>query len=67
MILANNFEEVLIAFNKQKVEYMIAGGYAVIFHGYGRTTGDLDIWVKPSPENQKKLLLHLKSWNFLTN
>lgn len=56
MMLANNFEEVLIAFNKEKVEYMIAGGYAVIFHGYGRTTGDLDLWVKPTSENQKKLI-----------
>ena len=64
MILANNFEEVLIAFNKQKVEYMIAGGYAVIFHGYGRTTGDLDIWVKPSPENQKKIIAAFKKLEF---
>lgn len=61
MTLANNFEEILRALNKQKVEYMIAGGYAVIFHGYGRTTGDLDLWVKPSAENQKKSVKHLKN------
>ena len=54
--LANNFEEILIVFNKHKVEYMIAGGYAVIFHGYGRTTGDLDIWIKPSEENKVKII-----------
>ena len=45
MILAGNFEEILLVFNQNKVEFIIAGGYAVIFHGYGRTTGDLDIWV----------------------
>ncbi len=28
--LSDNFEKVLLAFNKHEVEYMIAGGYAVI-------------------------------------
>lgn len=45
MNLAKNFEEILHAFNDSKVDYIIVGGYAVIFHGYGRTTGDLDIWI----------------------
>jgi hypothetical protein len=60
MIFAENFEKILIAFNKCKVEYMIAGGYAVVFHGYGRTTGDLDIWVKPTNENKEKIVMALK-------
>jgi len=55
MNLAENFEEILLAFNKVKLDYLIVGGYAVIFHGYGRTTGDLDIWVNPTVENQNKL------------
>ncbi len=38
MKLTDSFEEILLAFNKHKVNYLIAGGYAVIFHGYGRTT-----------------------------
>ena len=38
MILANNFEEVLKVFNSCEVDYIKAGSYAVIFHGYGRTT-----------------------------
>ena len=25
------------------VDFIIIGGYSVIFHGYKRTTGDLDI------------------------
>lgn len=64
MTLANNFEEILIAFNKQKVEYMIAGGYAVILHGYGRTTEDLDIWVKPTSENKKKIIKAFEKLDF---
>jgi hypothetical protein len=27
------------------VKYLLVGGYAVIFHGYSLTTGDMDIWV----------------------
>jgi hypothetical protein len=70
MTIANNFKEILLAFNKQKVEYMIAGGYAVIFHGYGRTTGDLDIWVKSTSENREKIIRTLEQLGFpleLTN
>jgi predicted nucleotidyltransferase len=56
MILANNFEEVLKVFNSCDVDYLIAGGYAVIFHGYGRTTGDIDIWISPQPENKERIV-----------
>ena len=33
----------------------MVGGYAVIYHGYNRTTGDLDIWVNQTKENYLKL------------
>ena len=35
-----------------KVEFIIIGGYSVIFHGYKRTTGDIDIWLKPDNANK---------------
>lgn len=38
------------------VEFILIGGYAVIFHGYVRTTGDMDVWLKPTNENKEKLL-----------
>lgn len=38
-----DFKEFLLALNKHNVEYIIVGGYAVILHGYSRTTGDIDI------------------------
>ncbi len=60
MILANNFAEVLKEFNSNGVSYLIAGGYAVIFHGYVRTTGDMDIWVKPDSNNKDRLAKALK-------
>ncbi len=41
--------------NKANVEYLLVGGFAVIYHGYNRTTGDIAIWVNPTKENFLKL------------
>ncbi len=42
---------------KYKVDYLLIGGYAVILHGYGRSTGDLDLWINQTSENYQKLKL----------
>ena len=65
MGFANNFEEILFEFNKSQVEFMLAGGYAVNYHGYNRSTSDLDIWVKPTEENKMKIKSALVKSNFL--
>jgi len=44
------------------VEYMLVEGYSVVLYGYSRTTGDLDIWVKPSEDNFKKLEIAFKKF-----
>jgi len=43
-----------------KVDFIIIGGYSVIYHGYRRTTGDVDIWIKPDNANKPKLLKALE-------
>lgn len=43
--------------NKNKVEYLVVGGYAVNFHGYRRTTGDIDLWIKPENNTNKKSII----------
>jgi len=52
--------EILKAFNHHEVEYLLIGGYAVILHGYDRTTGDMDIWLKPDNENKIKVIAALR-------
>jgi hypothetical protein len=37
------------------VEYILIGGYALNLHGYQRFTGDLDIWLKDTTENRRRL------------
>jgi hypothetical protein len=48
--------------NAHQVEYMIIGGFAVIHHGYLRTTSDLDFWYSPSTENYHKLVSALETY-----
>lgn len=47
-----------------KVDFIIIGGYSVIFHGYKRTTGDIDIWLKPDNDNKLKFLPVLSHFGF---
>jgi hypothetical protein len=54
-VLNRDFLDFLTALNNADVEYLVAGGYAVIVHGYNRTTGDLDIWVNKTLKNYNKI------------
>lgn len=54
-------QELIKLLISNNVEFIIIGGYSVIFHGYKRTTGDVDIWLNPTNENKKKLLQVLES------
>lgn len=59
-----DFKELLELFNGHKVEYMIVGAYALAFHGAPRFTGDIDILVRPFPENAQKILSALTDFGF---
>ncbi len=61
---AEDFNEVLSAFAKQQVDFLIVGGYAVNFYGYDRNTGDLDIWINPVEENKQKIYSALISLGY---
>jgi hypothetical protein len=51
----DRFLEVLNALGKEKVDYILIGGFAVILHGMPRFTQDIDIFIKMNPENIEKL------------
>lgn len=48
-----NVEAIAKALNDAHVRFLVAGGIAVIAHGYGRLTMDLDLVVQLEPENIK--------------
>ena len=63
-MFSKDFKEFIQLLNKNQVEYLVIGGYAVGFHGHPRYTGDIDIWINPSDKNVKKLLKVLIDFGF---
>ena len=50
--------------NSNHVEYLLIGGYAVNYHGYARTTGDMDIWIALSAENAARTASALRDFGY---
>lgn len=49
----SDFKDLLRLLSEEAVEYLVVGGYAVIYHSQPRFTKDLDIWLRPSIENRR--------------
>ena len=65
-IFNQDFQEFLLALNEKKVNYVLVGGYSVIYHGFPRTTGDLDLFVEVSKENYGNLVLAFEQFKMPT-
>lgn len=59
-----DFKELLALLNSHNVEYVIVGGIALAFHGAPRFTGDLDVLVRPSAENARRVFETLRDFGF---
>lgn len=59
MTESQNFKELLLALNDCRVEYLIAGGYAVMRYSEPRFTKDLDIRAGSSQANARRLFAAL--------
>lgn len=46
----------LAALQNMEAVFLVVGAHAMAVHGVPRATGDLDIWVRPDPENARKVL-----------
>lgn len=53
--LSLDFRDMLGLLLKHRVEFVVIGAHALAAHGYPRSTGDMDFYVRPSPDNAKKL------------
>lgn len=62
MTLNENFIEFINLLNSHDVKYVLVGGWAVIFEGYSRTTGDIDFLVEMSEENAERILASIKEF-----
>ena len=44
------------------VQFALCGGFAVSYHGFIRTTMDLDLLIRPSPENARRMMQALAAF-----
>jgi hypothetical protein len=55
----DDFRDLLTTFADEKVDFVVIGGWALALHGYGRATDDLDVLIRPSPENATRVFAAL--------
>ena len=59
-------ENLLRLLNERRVDYVIIGAVAFPIHGYARATLDLDLFIRPSPDNAQKTLEALSAFGYDT-
>ncbi len=57
-----DFGVVLALLQKREVEFIVVGGVACALNGFVRTTEDLDILVRSTPENISRVFAALSRW-----
>ena len=60
--LSPDVQELLQLLHRYRVRYLIVEGEAVIFHGYPRLTGDIDLFYDRTPSNVKRLFRALSDF-----
>jgi hypothetical protein len=55
-VLNPDYRDMLSALSEAGVERIVVGAYALAFHGLPRATGDIDIWIRCSAENARRVL-----------
>jgi hypothetical protein len=60
---ADDIRDLLTRLVNQDVDFMLVGGEAVIYHGYPRVTGNVDVFYRLTPANADRLFEALRgSW-----
>ena len=50
-----DFLDLLAALVRAEARFLIVGAHAMAAHGVPRATGDLDVWIRPDPENAERV------------
>ena len=61
-MMNRDFVEMLSALRDAGAEYLVVGAHALAAHGRPRATGDLDLWVRPTPANARRVYTALKTF-----
>ena len=57
--LHEDFRDLLVLFADAGVEFVIVGAYALALHGVTRASGDIDLFVRPTPDNAERVFAAL--------
>ena len=55
-MLNKDYRDMLQSLADEQVKFLLVGAYALAAHGYPRATMDIDIWVRPTPDNAEAVL-----------
>ncbi len=50
-----DFQDILTALPESGARLLVVGAHALAVHGVPRATGDLQLWVEPTPENARRV------------
>jgi hypothetical protein len=64
MAIHRDWKEFIELLNAHHVDYLVVGGVAFACHAYPRFTGDLDVFIRRSPENAEAMARVLDSFGF---
>jgi hypothetical protein len=62
-----DYNDMLSALLNAGAEFLVVGAYAMAAHGFPRATGDIDIWVRPTPENAARVWAGLSAFGAPTS
>lgn len=60
--LPQDYLDLLREFIEADVEFLLIGGWAVAIHGHGRSTDDMDVFVRASEENAARIFAALERY-----
>ena len=64
MILSKDWREFIESLNSHGVEFVLVGGHAVAYHARPRFTDDLDLLIRRTPENARRIVAAMTSFGF---
>lgn len=64
MRLEKDFDDFISALEKNRVQFVVVGAFAVGFAGAPRATGDFDVWIRPTSKNAQAAARSLIDFGF---
>jgi len=54
-VLPDDFRDLLVELSDARAEFVLVGGWAMAAHGRTRATEDIDVFIRPTPENAERV------------